>query len=311
MVLAVNFAARTDDRESEINRLTDKCMRSRYQDADKANITFVDFRLCVIQAIKMINRGVQKPDLTEDVILHNIEMYRNMLPLTYRNDGAKSLRVQDANYDNRKTEQMTTTDKLSVLATDVPGRGVPQNDQTDYNEMKYNHRSKRNTNNVLDWEAIYDFFIRLRQSTLAARNNRPLSPQLITNNRLTSTPVVPNGRLTGPQRARAAIAAIGPLPIGRRFTSPFTDPRTRGDPLPIGPLRRRQRRGFYPLIQHRINGQFKDLHRKIGDPTKAKFKSILTDARTKAEPMLMKTFNPLANQLKGVNALQIKTGKQA
>ncbi|XP_021374237.1 tyrosinase-like protein 1 [Mizuhopecten yessoensis] len=37
-------------------------------------------------------------------------------------------------------------------------------------------------------------------------------------------------------RARSSVARIGPLPIGGKFLSVFSDPRTRGDTLPYGPL---------------------------------------------------------------------------
>ena len=39
----------------------------------------------------------------------------------------------------------------------------------------------------------------------------------------------------GRERGRMAVAQRGPLPIGRRFISPFTDTRTRGDQLPSVP----------------------------------------------------------------------------
>ncbi|OWF55159.1 uncharacterized protein LOC110463637 [Mizuhopecten yessoensis] len=157
-----------------------------------------------------------------------------------------------------------------------------------YRVKTHHHRVKRNTQNVLDWGAIYDFFNRVREP-------RP----------------VRSNRLTGPQRARAAIQAFGPLPIGRRFTSPFTDPRTRGDPLPTAPLRRRLKRGFYPMIIHRGIGRVGNYIRRFGPANVGpKFKSILTDIRTRGDvtKMSTKTLNPQKNGNKhaGINDYQIK-----
>ncbi|XP_033754704.1 uncharacterized protein LOC117337715 [Pecten maximus] len=45
----------------------------------------------------------------------------------------------------------------------------------------------------------------------------------------------------GPVRSQATVQRTGPLPIGRRFTSFFTDPRIRGDTMPNAPSNRMRR----------------------------------------------------------------------
>ncbi|XP_060075285.1 uncharacterized protein LOC132554974 [Ylistrum balloti] len=213
-------------------------------------------------------------DIFEKNVLYNHrDMYDHSLP-------CKSC---DTNIENVCKEAKCQV-KDNVL---LPTKKTTKTHETTFHIGTKNHRVKRNTNNVLNWDAIYDFFNRLRSSRLVMRN-----------------------RLTGPQRARAAIAAIGPLPIGQRFTSPFTDPRTRGDPLPTGPLRSRLRRGFYPVPRPRGGTQnVLDYKQKIRNQNVgAQFKSILTDVRTKVNPLLIKTFKPGANQIKheGINDFQMK-----
>ncbi|OWF55160.1 Tyrosinase-like protein 1 [Mizuhopecten yessoensis] len=47
----------------------------------------------------------------------------------------------------------------------------------------------------------------------------------------------------GQARAQQTVAQTGPLPIGNRFSTPFRDPRTRGDTIPNAPARRGRRNG--------------------------------------------------------------------
>ncbi|XP_033755086.1 tyrosinase-like protein 1 [Pecten maximus] len=48
----------------------------------------------------------------------------------------------------------------------------------------------------------------------------------------------------GQSRAQQTIAQTGPLPIGNRFSTPFRDPRTRGDTIPNAPIRNRGKRSI-------------------------------------------------------------------
>ncbi|XP_069114732.1 tyrosinase-like protein 1 [Argopecten irradians] len=48
----------------------------------------------------------------------------------------------------------------------------------------------------------------------------------------------------GQARAQQTVAQTGPLPIGNRFNTPFSDPRTRGDTIPNAPVRNRGKRSI-------------------------------------------------------------------
>lgn len=90
--------------------------------------------------------------------------------------------------------------------------------------------------------------------------------------------------LSGPQRAHAAIAVTGPLPIGQRFESPITDIRTRGDRLPTTPLRRRGQ--WNTGIGLRGPERAKAFVNKFGPlPIGNKFISPFTDPRTRGDPL--------------------------